>query len=91
MTVTPEQLAALVAERTAQAVRGELRALLEDLSSPRNEWIAAKECAHRYGHGERWWLNRKALFGAEPQGDGPRPRWLFNTARIDRIQGRAGL
>jgi hypothetical protein len=99
VTITPQQLAALVAENTVRAVsetvpelvRAELAAFLEDLSSPHTEWITAKECAARYGHTAPWWRKRKDVFGAVGDGAGPRPRLFFSTARIERIRAQRPL
>jgi hypothetical protein len=86
--MTPEALAALIAENVVRGIRDEL----ERWQAPATgEWVIAKECAARYGRRPRYYLDHKGEFRARPLGDGPRPRWEFNTAEIERVRAERGL
>jgi hypothetical protein len=86
---TPERLAALVAEALWPRMQAELREALAELEHPaHDERIDAKEAAKRYGHTPRWWRDHADEFGAERDGDGPRPRIVFSVASIERVRER---
>ena len=83
MSVTRAQLA----EAFAQQFDYERLAdkIAERLERPVGERVSARELADRYGHTARYFRDRKALFGARPVGDGPRPRLEFDTAYVERV------
>jgi hypothetical protein len=85
---SPEQFVAMVAEASAkasrEAVRDELEAFCEQLQG--DERIPAREASRRYGRTARWWREHADEFGAERDGNGPRPRIMFSVQRIERAR-----
>jgi hypothetical protein len=85
VSVTPEQLAKLIADELRPELRVMLRDELQHIDREPGRWLSARQCADRYGHTARYYLDRKELFGARPMGDGPRPRWEFDVAAVKRV------
>jgi hypothetical protein len=90
--VTPEQLAVLIADRLVARLEFDYDLLADKLAerwrppeeNP-SELVSAKEVAQRIGRSARWVRDHKAELGAIPDGDGPRPRWLFDLAHVERV------
>jgi hypothetical protein len=85
MSLTPEQLAALITENVVRGVRDELQPWLEQFRPQAPEWITAKECARRWGHQPRYYRDRADEFGARREGEGPRPRLMFEAGHVERV------
>lgn len=90
MSVTPQQLAELVAERIDYERLAD--AIASRLERPEaHGLVSAKEIAARIGYTPRWVREHKAELGAVPMSDGPRPRLGFDPARVDRVLGSRRL
>jgi hypothetical protein len=85
VSLTPEALAALITENVVRGVRDELAPILEQLQPQAAEWITAKECARRWGHQPRYYRDHAAEFTPRREGDGPRPRLLFEAGHVERV------
>jgi hypothetical protein len=89
---TAARLAGLIAEhidydRLADAIADRL----ENRASPTVELVPAKAIAPRIGRSPRWVREHKAELGGVPMGDGPRPRWGFDPAEVDRLMAARRL